>query len=142
MERDSSSTGWLKQLLSSSHTASDRSVIGAFDNDSLLGMIGLDRQQGDFTKHKARLWGLYVLAQRRCNGIGSALMTKTIEFVNTLNDVEKIELDVTAESHDAIRLYQQFGFRVVCTEANALKKGSRYIAVHRMEAHFYNLTLR
>src|SRR5262245_37670863 len=40
--------------------APDRAVFGAFDNGTLVGMVGLLREQHRKLSHKAVVWGVYV----------------------------------------------------------------------------------
>ena len=122
----------LKHVLANYQSAQGRTIFGAFDK-SLVGMIGVEQFQGEFTLHKARIWGLYVVQSHRTNGIATALIAQSIDFAKGLDGVEKIILEVTDAATDARRLYQGHGFNITGSETNALKVGQRYIDCHRME---------
>lgn len=128
------STESLAEVLAAYRSSPDRIVYGAF-NGELVGMIGIDRYQSEFTGHKARIWGLYVAKTHRGSGIGTALIEKSLQFTKGLTGIEKVVLEVTGDSVAAIRLYKNFGFSVFSTEENALKRGSRYVSEYRMELH-------
>jgi len=99
-EENSGSIYILKEVLATYHKAHDRIIVGAF-GDTLVGMIGVERFQGDYTRHKARIWGLYVVQAYRNAGIATALIAQSISFVKQLGGVEKINLDVTSAATDA-----------------------------------------
>lgn len=99
-------------------------------------MIGVERFQSDFTRHIARIWGLYVVQNHRKAGIGAALIARSIGFAERLDGVEKIMLEVTGAATNALRLYEGFGFSMIGSETNSLKVGDRYIDDHRMELRF------
>ncbi len=131
-EENRGSIETLKNVLATYHSAHDRAVFGAFDN-TLIGMIGVERFQGDYTKHKARIWGLCVVQSHRKQGVATALITQSIELAERLNGVEKMVLDVTGVAADALQLYKRFGFSIIGTEINALKVEHGYIDNHHME---------
>src|SRR5881296_2401614 len=47
------------------NTGPESVVVGAFDGDSLLGMVGCFREQGAKERHKAFIWGMYVAPEAR-----------------------------------------------------------------------------
>jgi ribosomal protein S18 acetylase RimI-like enzyme len=53
--------------------------------------------------------GLMVAASHRRQGIGSALLERTVEWARA-NGVAKLELHVFAHNTPAIALYESFGF--------------------------------
>ena len=122
----------LEGMLATYRDSQDRTVLGAFDK-TLVGMIGVERLQGEQTMHKARLWGLYVLRSHRNAGIASRLLAQSLTFLNAIDGVEKVVLEVTSGATDALRLYERLGFETTGTELQALKLNDGYIAEHRMQ---------
>src|SRR5437867_2396371 len=62
------------------------------------------------TRHVATL-GMFVVADRRSRGIGSALMAEAIRWARR-HGVLRIELAVYPHNEAAIALYRKFGFDV------------------------------
>ncbi len=46
-------------------------------------------------------------------GYGSYLLTKTLEIVRQINGIKKIVLNVKTKNKTAIKLYEEFNFRIV-----------------------------
>lgn len=62
-------------FLAESGQGEDGAVLGAFDDQRLVAMLGLSRtSRKPTTAHKATLWGLYVAPHARRCGIASALI--------------------------------------------------------------------
>ena len=79
--------------------------------DSLLGSVRLfSGLMGSKDRHVADL-GIFVLKPYRDRGIGTRLMRYAIDWA-TDQGVEKVTLNVFADNHRAIHLYQKFSFQV------------------------------
>jgi GNAT superfamily N-acetyltransferase len=78
-----------------------RAIFGAVEPD-LIGMAGIAQEEGAKSRHKARLWGVYVIPARRGLGIGRALVEAAIEFARSLDGLTHVHLAV-AESGQACR---------------------------------------
>lgn len=46
-------------------------------------------------------------------GYGSYLLTKTLEIVRQINGIKKIVLNVNTKNKTAIKLYEEFNFRII-----------------------------
>jgi len=99
-------------------------VCGAYRGEEIVGMAGLARCSGPKERHKAFLWGMYVRADARGQGVGKALVEAII--VEAPNEVEQINLTVVQENMAARALYEQCGFAPYGVEPRALKVGDRY----------------
>ncbi|MFZ1138746.1 MAG: GNAT family N-acetyltransferase [Candidatus Sulfotelmatobacter sp.] len=102
-------------------------VAGAIDDGCLLGMAGFYRERGPNTRHKGRVWGIYVTPERRGAGLGRRIMQAVLERGAAINGVEQILLSVTATQTAASALYRALGFQSFGCEPGALKVGDRYI---------------
>lgn len=110
------------------HTAGSRDsgVLGAFDGEALVGMLGLAREGHARAAHRARLWGMFVAPEARRLGAGRALVEAAARRLREAG-VEQVHLTVATTAADARRLYTRAGFLVVGALAQAMKDGDRYV---------------
>jgi ribosomal protein S18 acetylase RimI-like enzyme len=105
----------------------DSFVAGAFDDGRLVGMVGFYREKGLKTRHKGRIWGVYVTPSHRATGVARMVMQKVLERAKTIDGVEQILLSYTTTQAAAKRLYISFGFTSFGCEPRALKVFGRFI---------------
>lgn len=108
-------------------SGSDDFVTGAFQDGRLIGMAGFYREKGPKSRHKARVWGVYVTPEARGARIGARMMQALLDRGAAINGVEQILLSVAATQEPAIRLYRSLGFQSFGREPRALRIGDRYI---------------
>jgi ribosomal protein S18 acetylase RimI-like enzyme len=108
-------------------TGPERTVIGAFDSDALVGVVGCSRQEGAKARHKAMIWGMYVAPQVRGRGAGRALVEAAVETARSWSGVEEVRLTVASDNEGAKRLYHACGFETYASEPRALKLTDRYV---------------
>jgi len=106
--------------------------LGAFDENQLIGMAAFMREMGVKEIHKGHIYGVYVAAPRRREGVGRALIATLIDRAKQDASLEQILLAVATCQDAAKQLYKSFGFQIYGTEPNALKVGSRYVDEDRM----------
>lgn len=107
--------------------AQDAFVVGAFENGRLQGCAGFYREKGLKSRHKGRVWGVYVAPEKRGSGVGKKMMKMLLERGATLDGVQQILLSVTATQAAAVQLYRSLGFTSFGLEPRALKVGERFI---------------
>jgi GNAT superfamily N-acetyltransferase len=90
---------------------SDSVVFGAFDGSQLIGMAGFHREQKDV--RLGRIWGVFVLSDRRTGGVGRALMDAAIKHAKSLEGLERVHLEVAEMQTAARNLYLGCGFRSI-----------------------------
>ena len=105
----------------------DSFVAGAFDGARLAGMAGFVRERGLKTRHKGRIWGVYVTPGKRGTGAGRGMLQLLLERAATIDGVEQVLLSVSATQTAAVGLYRSLGFELFGTEPRALLIGGRYI---------------
>lgn len=105
----------------------DAFVVGAFEEERLLGCAGFYRDRGLKSRHKGRIWGVYVTPEKRGGGVGRRILEMLLERGRTLEGVQQILLSVTATQAGAIRLYRSVGFTSFGLEPRALKIGDRFV---------------
>lgn len=105
----------------------DAFVVGTFEDGRLQGCAGFYREKGLKSRHKGRVWGVYVSPERRGSGAGKKMMEMLLERSAAVEGVQQILLSVTATQVAAIRLYRSLGFSSFGREPRALKVGERFI---------------
>lgn len=116
-------------------------VLGAFENNELIGAIGLKREKKNSVRHKGTVWGLIVHPDFRSNGLGSALVTALIEKAKFQDDLEYVRAVVTNTTANAIDIFASQGFAKYGVEPRGIKQGTTfydqtYLALHlRRDQH-------
>jgi GNAT superfamily N-acetyltransferase len=108
-------------------------VVGAFVDGALRGMAGFSREQRIKTRHRGRVWGVYVASDVRGQGIGSAVLTTLVAEVRRNPEIRWVSLWVAAGQATARALYLKMGFKPAGFEREALCVGGRYVDEERME---------
>ena len=108
-------------------SSGDAFVVGAIEDGKLIGMAGFYRDQGAKTRHKGRVWGVYVSPTARGKGVGRELMRKLLERGTKVSGVEQILISVTSTQAAAMKLYRSLGFERFGREPRALKVGGQFI---------------
>lgn len=100
-------------------TATQR-IFGAFVENSLVGIVGLRREEVRKSSHKGYLWGMYVMPGHRHLGVGRQLVLQALHFAASVPGFRQVNLFVTASNRTAIRLYETIGFRPYGIERNSM----------------------
>lgn len=80
--------------------------------------VGLVRRNARY-RHRAEV--AFVILKDYCNlGIGSRMMEECIKWCKEHN-VTQIELDVVKNNDRALKMYHNFGFKIIGTKENALR---------------------
>ncbi len=101
-------------------------VLGAFVGRQLVGMVGVGRQGALKARHRASIWGMYVVPEARRHGVGKALLDDAIDRLRALGEVEQVELTVVSSEEAARGLYVRAGFQQQGLIKRAMKVGRRY----------------
>ncbi len=101
-------------------TRPDRGPFGAFEDDNLVGLVALGRENANKLAHKALIWGMYVAPHARNKGIARALLAEALRLARSVADVKQVNLSVNADNVAAIRLYESAGFKAFGREPGAL----------------------
>lgn len=120
-----------KQRLTNTET---RFVLGAFlDTGELAGMVGFSQESSRKMRHKGFVWGMYVDQAFQGQGIGRKLLSELFQIVETIEEIEQVNLMVVDSNISAIRLYESIGFKTYATEMNAMKLDDHtYVNEHLM----------
>lgn len=90
--------------------APDRCVLGAFEGDAAVGMVGLQREGMKKLAHKAFVWGVYVAPGHRRSGLGHRLLSAALQRAAAMPGVQRVNLSVHAGNSAAKSLYERLGF--------------------------------
>lgn len=107
-------------------------VMGAFFKGELVGMAGFFRERHLKTRHKGRIWGVYVRANCRGTGLGGKLLLALLKRIKKLPGLEQVNLSVSCSQAVAKNLYRSLGFETFGVEDNALKIGDAYLSEEYM----------
>ncbi len=107
--------------------ASAETVFGAFDDDRLVGVAGLAFETRAKVRHKATLFGMYVLPVARGRGVGEALVRAALAFART-RGIRIVQLTVTQGNAAAESLYRRSGFDAFGIEPYAVAIGDGYVS--------------
>jgi len=105
-------------------------AFGAFA-PGLVGAVGVHRGRGK-AAHKAHVWGMYVQAAHRGQGLGRELMRAAIAFAQSLPGVTHLHLGVSERAPEARALYEKLGFVIWGTEPSALRVNGIEVAEYHM----------
>jgi len=116
----------INKLLVNSKEKSDTPIFGAWNQDELIGLIGVNRDMRPSVMHKSTLWGLYVMPGQRKQGLGSALLNEVVKTAQEISDLRLIRAVVTITSKDALSLLKKHGFKVFGQEPEAKRLNEEY----------------
>ena len=102
-------------------------VVGAFAGRHMVGQAGFVRYEGRKERHKGTIWGVYVTAAARGQGVAKAMLTQLLDRVRGYPGLEQVSLSVSIPQEAARRLYSALGFEVYGYEKHALKVGETYV---------------
>ena len=111
----------VKSLLEKSSL--DDFVLGAFQNNKLIGVIGLKREKKFSVGHKGTIWGLLVLPEFRHKGVGDKLIKALLEKISFNRDIKHVRAIVTVTKYNAIPIFEANGFKKYGLEVRGIKDG-------------------
>ncbi len=118
-ERDPFPMTWWEGRVKDGDNA-EEIVVGAFDDDRLVGVAGLQFEQRPKTRHKALLYGMYVHAEYTNQGLGQRLVAAALDEARQRSGVRIVTLTVTQGNREAEALYMKCGFASFGVEPFAL----------------------
>jgi ribosomal protein S18 acetylase RimI-like enzyme len=121
----------VRERLRRASVASGDIVLGACA-PHLIGIIAIAQDKRTKRQHKADLHGMYIVPEFRGRGLGKTLLTTALARARHIPGLEEIQLIVAAHNHEAVSLYERYGFLRVWTERRALKCGDHYVDAHHM----------
>jgi RimJ/RimL family protein N-acetyltransferase len=111
-------------------------VLGAFDGDALVGMVGLGREARAKFAHKGVVWGMYVAPSARGHGVARDLMVALVALARETRGFVKLDLVADSQNVAAIALYESLGFVVWGREQDAMRLDGQPRDDLHMALHF------
>jgi ribosomal protein S18 acetylase RimI-like enzyme len=134
-EREGLSLKWWESRLSRGPSAPEV-VLGLFKEQCLAGVAGISFDKRDKARHKATLFGMYVLSHFRSSGIGRQLVVSALEHARNRDGIKLVQLTVTDGNRAAQTLYANCGFEQFGLEPFAVAVGDEFVSKSHM---WYNL---
>lgn len=107
-------------------TEEDNFIVGAFaEGQKLCGMVGFGRDAGRKSNHKGTIWGVYVAAECRGQGVAERLMKEVLHRASQLQGLQQVNLIVVTTNQPALSLYNKLGFTTFGVEKKALIIGDQ-----------------
>ncbi len=106
----------------------DEWVVGAWVEEALVGVAGLVVEPRPRSRHKAKLFGMYVDAAYARRGIGARLVAAVLDEAATRPGLRIVQLTVTEGNRSAQALYERAGFVVFGIEPEAIATDDGYLA--------------
>jgi GNAT superfamily N-acetyltransferase/predicted kinase len=108
-------------------------IWGAFESDRLIGVLAMSRRLSPKYRHKAFLWGMYVVPELRGRAVAHALMETAITWATEHPDVIAISLQVARSNLRGRQFYKRFGFTTFGIEQRSLFAAGQFHDVYCME---------
>lgn len=124
-EMEAEGIGNATNILNRVARSSSDFVLGAFEADALVGILGLERERRRKRAHRAKVWGMYVAAEARGKGVGRALLVDLIDRSRRTPGLNRLLLTVIADNARAVSLYKSLGFEVYGHERGAMRHDER-----------------
>ena len=104
----------------------DKFMIGAFDNQQLIGICGFIREEQKRSNHRGIVLQMYVKADYKGKNVGYSLLKTLAEQAFQLEGLEMLTLGLIANNKAALTVYEQIGFKEYGFMANFYKEYGIY----------------
>ena len=121
-EREASAK--LRQRLAPDPSAPHDIVLGAFDGDALVGIVGLTVDPRAKVRHRGHVFGMYVPRECAGRGVGAGLLRALVEHARGAG-LDALVLTVTDGDRGARRFYESAGFTAFGCEPGAVRVAGR-----------------
>jgi RimJ/RimL family protein N-acetyltransferase len=95
-------------------------VMGAFEGNSLIGVVTFIREDRIKIEHKGGIYGMFINPDYQGKGIGSELLSITLQKASEMKGLRQIILGVMSTNLSAIKLYEKMGFKTYAVEKEAI----------------------
>ena len=127
-EESAKAVEWSAQRLAESAERPNDFFLGAFKEDGLWGMLGLQGRYRAKERHNATVVGMYVAPELAHQRAGLALVRELVHQARAREGLEQLDLTVTTGNDRAQAIYARCGFTVYGILPDAIKVQGRYYA--------------
>ena len=113
-------------LLEESASESSNFILGYFQDEKLLGLIGFRRETRESVSHKGSMWGFVVDFDNQSKGIGKDLIDAYINQIRKDKNIKYIRLMVATVCERAIKLFTSAGFIQYGLETESISDGKNF----------------
>jgi ribosomal protein S18 acetylase RimI-like enzyme len=100
-------------------------IVGAFEQQTAVGMVGCYQEVPLKRRHKAWIWGVFVTPAARGKGIARSLMQAAIDRAKNIDGLDMVMLTVAVDQPAPRKLYEALGFRSFGIEPKGIKIGNQ-----------------
>lgn len=115
-------------------TNPDNITLGAFKDQTLVGMVTLITSKRQKTKHNGYIVSMIVSPNHRKQGIGQELLYSIFSEAKDYG-IENLFISVTSINIAAIHMYHKIGFKYYATEKKVIKINDKYYHNDLMVLH-------
>lgn len=108
-------------------------VLFALSEGKPVGMIVYVFGERLRTRHVANIYGVYVTAGHRGEGVGTRLLERALRLIQKNKEIVKVKLAVNPEQLAAVKMYGRAGFVIAGRMRKEVKIGRRYYDALVME---------
>jgi ribosomal protein S18 acetylase RimI-like enzyme len=113
-------------------------IVGAFERDNAVGMVGFYQEKPMKRRHKGWIWGVFVRPDVRSRGVARSLITDAITRAKTIDGLEMVLLTVSVDQPAPRKLYESLGFRSIGVEPKGIKIGAEHHDEEHLVLEFRN----
>lgn len=106
--------------------SADSFILGCFVEESLVGTVGLYREEEPKLMHRAVIFGMHVAAEQQGRGYGRALLRAALGRARQMPGLALVRLSVESANEPARSLYASIGFETYGTERQAMFVDGEY----------------
>ena len=129
-DEEREATARLHKRLAPDLSAPHDVVLGAFDGDELVGIVGMSVDPRVKVRHRGHVFGMYVPRECAGRGVGAGLLRALIDHARGAG-LDALVLTVTDGGKGARRFYESAGFTAFGCEPGAVRVAGRtYDKVH------------
>jgi ribosomal protein S18 acetylase RimI-like enzyme len=129
---EQASLGDIAARMRASREAGGLTLIAERSNGGFLGLASFGVETDARIRHRAHVWGVYVVPEAQGLGIGRMLMRDLVQRAAADSKLEILLLSVVSSNTAAVRLYTSAGFTVYGTDIGAMRHDGMLIDEYLM----------
>ncbi|MFS1187370.1 N-acetyltransferase family protein [Bacillus velezensis] len=124
---------WPSEKFKARLEAGNAILLGAFEQDSLIGILKISKHLLFKLRHIAVIGSMYISPKHRGSGAGKALMTEAISRAKKMKDTEQLHLSVTSTNGTRKKTLHSVRIILFSAEKRALELDhQQYVDVDHM----------